>query len=88
MNPIMKYSLARLLLFVAVAAVLFVIPVDIDPLVKLLIALLVSAAGSFFLMRRWRDDVADRLAANMSRRQREKEKLRAALNGEDEPPAR
>jgi hypothetical protein len=92
MNPILKYTLARFGLFAASAVLVFlVVPTSVNPLLKLLIALLISAAGSFFLLRRWRDDVAGQLAAGATRRQVEKERLRSALAGEDEegtPPRR
>lgn len=85
MNPVMKYTLARLVLFVVCAAVVFLaVPGPVNPLLKLLIALVLSAAGSFFLLRRWRDEVAEQLAAGAARRRGEKERLRAALAGEDE----
>jgi predicted PurR-regulated permease PerM len=51
---------------------------------KLLIALLVSSVASFFLLRQWRDEVAEYLSAASRRRLDEKERLRAALAGEDE----
>ena len=87
MNPILKYTLARLGLFVAsVVLVFLIVPGSVNPLLKLLIALVISAAGSFFLLRRWRDDVAGQLATGAARRQGEKERLRSALAGEDEPP--
>jgi hypothetical protein len=85
MNPVMKYTLARLGLFVACAVVVFLaVPGSVNPLLKLLIALVLSAAGSYFLLRRWRDEVAEQLAAGSARRKGEKERLRAALAGEDE----
>jgi hypothetical protein len=83
-NPMMKYTLARLVLFVAVAAVLIAIPVHINPLIKLMIAVIVSALLALFLLRRMRDDVANQLAGAASRRAEEKARLRAALEG-DEP---
>lgn len=83
MNPVVKYSLARLALFVAVAVVLLVTPVPIDPLLKLMIALLVSLGLSFFVLKRMRSEMADYLAGVVQRRQEQKEKLRAALAGEN-----
>jgi hypothetical protein len=83
-NPMMKYTLARVLLFVVVAAVLIAIPVHINPLIKLMTAVIVSALLALFLLRRMRDDVANQLAGAASRRAEEKARLRAALEG-DEP---
>lgn len=83
MNPMMKYTLARLLLFVVVAAALIAIPVHINPLIKLMTAVIVSALLALFLLRRMRDDVANQLAGAASRRAEEKARLRAALAGEE-----
>jgi hypothetical protein len=87
MNPILKYSLARILLFV-VCVGLVSLPAETNLFLKLLIALLVSSAASFFLLRRWRDEVAERLSVNSRRRLDEKERLRAALSGEDDTASR
>ncbi len=85
MNPVVKYTLARFSLFAALAVVLLVIPVPLDPLVKLLIAVLVSFVLSFFLFKNLRNEMTDYVAGAVQRRQAEKEKLRAALAGEDTP---
>jgi hypothetical protein len=82
MNPILKYSLARLTLFVVCAGLVFV-PDKLNPLLKLLIALAVSAVAALVLLRPQRDEVAQRLSVGASRRQTEKERLRKALAGED-----
>ena len=87
MSPMMKYSLARVGLFVAVAAVLTVLPIPLAFLVRLMIAVVVSAVLSLFLLRGMRDQVAEQLGAAARRRAAEKERLRAALAGEDEQPA-
>src|SRR5436305_2063559 len=63
----MKYTLARLLLFVVVAAVLIAIPVHINPLIKLMIAVIVSALLALFLLRGMRDEVANQMAGAASR---------------------
>jgi mannitol-specific phosphotransferase system IIBC component len=80
-SPAIKYTLARLGLFLVVLLALLPIPV-IDVLLKLMIAVLVSAVASWFLLRGMRDRVADRIEQSMDRRREEKEKLRAALAGE------
>ena len=82
-NPMMKYTLARLLLFVVVAAILIAIPVHINPLIKLMIAVIASALLALFLLRGMRDEVANQLAGAASRRAEEKARLRAALDGEE-----
>ena len=84
MNPVVKYSLARLGLFVLVAAVLLVVPLPLDVFLRLLIALLVSAVASYFLFKGMRDEVANHLAAAMERRQERKARLQAALAGEED----
>jgi hypothetical protein len=84
MSPMLKYTLARLGLFVALAAVLLVLPFTLDPFLKLGIALIASAILSFFLLRKLRDDVANHLADGARQRADRKEKLRSALAGEDQ----
>jgi hypothetical protein len=82
-NPMMKYTLARLLLFVVVAAALIAIPVHVNPLIKLMIAVIVSALLALFLLRGMRNEVANQFAGAASRRAEEKARLRAALEGEE-----
>jgi sensor histidine kinase regulating citrate/malate metabolism len=84
MNPIMKYTLFRLAIFVVVSAVLWVLPVAVDPLLKLMVALLVSAVVSFFVMKRMRGQVAEQVAGAVQRRTAKKQRLRAALAGDDD----
>jgi mannitol-specific phosphotransferase system IIBC component len=83
-NPAVKYTLARLGLFVAVLLLLLPIP-NLDILLKLMIAVLVSAVLSWFLMRRMREEVAVRLQQSVERRREEKDKLRSALAGDNAP---
>lgn len=84
MSPAVKYTLGRIGLFVAVLLALW--PVNIDIFFKLILALLFSAALAFFLLRRWRDEMAYQLAEAAQRRQAEKERLRSALSGESDRP--
>jgi hypothetical protein len=77
-----KYTLGRIGLFVLV--LLPLLPLDIDILLKLMIAVLVSAGLSFVLLRAWRDQVAQRLQTGVDRRRASRDKLRAALAGEDQ----
>ncbi|MGE5828393.1 MAG: DUF4229 domain-containing protein [Micromonosporaceae bacterium] len=82
MSPALKYSLGRIGIFVAVAVlVVLLLPVD-SLLVKLLVAILVSAVLSFFLLRRWRDELAAQIQAGAGRRSQEKARLRDALAGD------
>ncbi len=54
---------------------------------KLMLALVFSAALSFFLLRGWRDEMAGEMADAAERRRTEKERLRSALAGDDQPAA-
>jgi membrane protein implicated in regulation of membrane protease activity len=86
MNPALKYALGRVGLFVAVAVpAVLLLPRDMNFLLKLMIALVLSAVLSFFLLRRWRQEIAERMSENARRRMAEKERLRSALAGEDHP---
>ncbi|MEE6261161.1 DUF4229 domain-containing protein [Plantactinospora sonchi] len=83
MSPAVKYTLGRIGLFVVVALALW--PVEMNLFLKLMLAVAFSAALSFFLLRGWRDQMAQQLAGASERRRTEKERLRAALAGEDQP---
>jgi hypothetical protein len=81
MSPALKYTLGRLGLFVVVFALLT--PVPLNFLVKAMIALLASAAFSYFLLAKWRNEMAQQLGEVAERRQAEKSRLRAALAGDE-----
>ena len=83
MSAAVKYTLGRIGLFVVVLLALW--PVDMNPFLKLLVALAFSAAASFFLLRGWRDEMAEEMASAAERRRAQKEQLRSALAGEDQP---
>ncbi|GAB2928565.1 hypothetical protein GCM10027280_15020 [Micromonospora polyrhachis] len=85
MGAAAKYTLGRLGLFVVV--VLALLPVDINLFLKLILALAFSAALSFFLLRGWRDEMAQEMADAADRRKVEKERLRSALAGDDSADA-
>jgi predicted Kef-type K+ transport protein len=85
MNPMVKYSLARLGMFVLAAALVIVVPIQVNLLIKLGAAIIISAALSFFLLRGLREQVAEQLAEAAARRAASKQELRAALAGEPEP---
>ncbi len=84
MSPAVKYTLGRIGLFALVALALW--PIDMNVFLKLMLALLFSAAVSFFLLRKWRDEMAEQLGSASQRRRAEKDRLRSALAGEDQPP--
>ncbi|MGY0234874.1 DUF4229 domain-containing protein [Longispora urticae] len=89
MSPFVKYTLARLGMFAAIMVVLLLLPIPVSLVVKVMIALLISLVLSFFLLKKMRDEMSDYIAGSVERRKAEKDKLRAALAGEDEdaPPA-
>ncbi|MEU2661119.1 DUF4229 domain-containing protein [Micromonospora sp. NBC_01740] len=82
MSAAVKYTLGRLGLFVAVLAALWLVEMNI--FIKLMVALAFSAALSFFLLKGWRDEMAEEMATAAERRRAEKERLRSALAGEDQ----
>ena len=84
MSPAIKYTLGRIGLFVATALALW--PVAMNIWIKLMLALIFSAALSFFLLRKWRDEMAGQMASAAQRRRTEKDRLRSALAGDDQPP--
>ncbi|GAB3965168.1 DUF4229 domain-containing protein [Plantactinospora veratri] len=83
MSPAVKYTLGRIGLFLAVALALW--PVEMNLFLKLMLAVAFSAALAFFLLRGWRDEMAQQLAGAAEKRRAEKERLRAALAGDDRP---
>jgi hypothetical protein len=85
MSPAYKYTLGRFVLFFAVLALLFPLPLNI--LIKAMIALVVSAALAYFLLGKWRNEMAEHIGTAVSRRQAEKARLRAALAGDEEAAA-
>ena len=94
MSAAVKYTLGRLAVFVVVLALL--LPVPLNFLVKAMIAIIASAGFSYFLLAKWRNEMAEALGSAQLRRRAEKERLRAALAGDEAaaaagdrvPPAR
>jgi membrane protein implicated in regulation of membrane protease activity len=84
MSALLKYTLARFGLFVLVAGAMLAVPLDISPLLKLMIALAVSAALAFFLLKRLREEASVQAVGAAQRRTEKRERLRAALNGDDD----
>ena len=85
MSPAVKYTLGRIGLFLVVLGLL--LPVPLNFLVKVMIALIASAAFSYFLLGRWREQMAEQLAGGAQRRRAEKDRLRAALAGDESAAA-
>lgn len=86
MNPLLKYTLGRLGLFLAAFLIVYPVP-QLSLPVKLLAALIASFVLSWFLLRRWRDEMSVHLADKLAKRRAEKARLRAALSGEDDAAA-
>jgi hypothetical protein len=82
MKATVKFTLGRLGMFLAVFLTLLPFPQP-SPLVKLMIAVVASFALSWFLLRGWRDEMAVEWEQRLARRREAKERLRAALAGED-----
>lgn len=81
----LKYTLARLGLFVAVAGIALVLPVPVNVYIKLAAALLVSAALGIWVLKGLREDVNVYVTGMVQKRKESRERLRAALNGEEAP---
>ena len=84
MSPFVKYTLARLGLFGLAAATMLVVPLNISVPLKLMIAILVSAALAFFLLKGLREEASVQAVGMAQRRSEKRERLRAALNGDDD----
>ena len=82
MNPMVKFTLGRVGLFVLISLLLW--PVPIDLLLKLMIAIIGSFALQFVVLRKWRDEMIGQVDQVANRRRADKAKLRAALAGEDD----
>lgn len=85
MSPAFKYFWGRLCLLVAAFALLWPTPLNI--LIKLMLALVVSAGAGYFLLARWRNEMGEQLSNVAQRRTAEKERLRAALAGDEDAAA-
>ena len=83
MSPALKYTLGRIGLFVA--AFLVTLPLPVSIFLKLVLALLISMVLSWFVLRGWREQYSLQLQNVVERRKAEKQKLRSALAGEEEP---
>ncbi len=90
--PATKFTLGRIGLFVIVFVILLAVPMpmsrDTGLLVRLMIAAVLSAVASWFLLARWRNEMAATLENSRSKRRADKERLRAALAGDDDPKDR
>jgi hypothetical protein len=85
MSPAIKYTFGRIGLFVVVLALFSLFPLNI--LVSGMLAIVVSAVLSFFLLAKWRNQMNEQLVGVAGRRAAEKQRLRAALAGDDDAAA-
>jgi hypothetical protein len=81
MSPAIKYTFGRVGLFVVFFLIL--LPVPLNFLVRAMIALVASAILSIFLLRRWRNEMAEVISDASGKRAAERERLRAALAGDE-----
>lgn len=82
---VLRYTFWRLLIFAGCLGVLYLVGLRRWALV--LVALLISMPVAYVLLRSQTNDFATNLRGVLARRRAERDKLRAALKGEDEPPA-
>jgi hypothetical protein len=88
--PATKYTLGRLGLFVVAFVLAAFVPLGSDAatawFLRVMIAGVASAIASWFLLARWRNEMASTIERSMDRRRADKERLRSALAGEDDGP--
>jgi hypothetical protein len=84
-KPFLMYSVARLLLFVAVAALLYAL--NLRGLLLGAVALLVTLPLSYVLLARLRNAFAQDVERRVSERRERQADLRARLRGDDEAGA-
>ncbi len=80
-HPALTYTAGRTALMAAVAAALFAVGFRSWALV--LLAIVISMPLSWFVLRRQREQLAERVAAHQQRRQQERAALRAVLDEQD-----
>lgn len=73
MRPIVRLLGLRLLYFLLVFGALTVAPLDLDPLLRVMIAVLVSMLLSAFLLRRERQEVGQHLVDRIDARRVQRE---------------
>jgi len=79
--PMVKYTLARVGIFVVLTLVLM--PLLHNLLLAMVISAVVTAVVALVVLKKWRNEVAATLETSINARRAEKEKLRAALAGDD-----
>jgi hypothetical protein len=82
-SPAITYTAGRFALFLVVGGVLYL--VGFRNFVLVLLALAISMPLSYVVLRRQREAFALQVAGRLEHRREEKDKLRAALRGDDQP---
>lgn len=80
--PATRYTLGRIGLFAVAVALVWPIPIDL--LLRLMIAAVISSVASWFLLVRSRTQMGATIEKSLATRRAEKERLRAALAGDDD----
>jgi hypothetical protein len=79
--PVVTYTAGRIALFLVVGVVLFL--VGFRSFLLVLLALVISMPLSYVVLRKQREAFAVQVGHRLSHRRAEKERLRAALRGDD-----
>jgi hypothetical protein len=77
-----KYTLARVGMWVALTFALNAFLTDV--VLSALISAAVTAVAGYFLLAKWRNEVASTIETSITKRRAEKEQLRSALAGDDD----
>jgi hypothetical protein len=80
--PALVYTAGRVAVFLAIAAVLYLL--GFRNYILLLLALVLSMPLSYVVLRRQREAFAQQVSGRLDRRRAEKERLRAELRGDDQ----
>jgi hypothetical protein len=80
--PVVTYTAGRIALFAVVGALLYL--AGFRNFVLVLLALVISMPLSYLVLRRQREAFAAQVADRLEHRRAEKDRLRAALRGDDE----
>jgi hypothetical protein len=84
-TPGLKYTLARVGIFVVCTLpAIYLLPHSLDLLVRIIIGAVVSMVISVVALRGLRGQMAEQIDTVVQQRRAQKEKLRAALAGDDE----
>ncbi|MEU4689639.1 DUF4229 domain-containing protein [Actinoplanes sp. NPDC023714] len=71
-NPVLRLLIGRLAIFMAALGILTLLPFDLDPLLRFVIAFFVSMILSVFLLKRTREQVGEQVVTSVEKRQAKK----------------